>query len=78
MLDFLYSFGIGISFAVGVCCGGFLCQMATRAGRKDFEKAVEETNRMTETRMRDFVNHTDRIACVLEEFAEYKRADRQQ
>ena len=66
MADIFYAFGIGIGFSVGVLSGAMLCQLATRAGRKDFEKMVEKTNLMTEDRLLDYVVNTDRIASCLE------------
>lgn len=77
MWDVLHSFGIGIGFSVGVLSGATLCQLATRAGRQDFAKAVEETNRMTEQRLREYVANTDRIAAVLERFEMYRAEDKQ-
>ena len=78
MWDVVHSFLIGIGFSVGVCSGAILCQLANKAGRQDFFKAVEDTNRMAEERLRGYVENTARIACVLERWEHQRIEDRQQ
>jgi hypothetical protein len=65
-MHMLYSFGIGLSFAVGVGLGAFLCTIATRRGREEFKRDVLDHNKMVEDRLLKYVENTARIAAALE------------
>ena len=66
MLDFLYAFGIGIAFSLGICVGAFLAQMATKAGRKELDEKFMSHTSIVEKRLASYVEHTSRIADTLD------------
>lgn len=43
MLDMLYAFGIGVSFAVGIAFGAWLSRMANKEGREEMRQQSEIT-----------------------------------
>lgn len=42
MWDVFHSFAAGITFAVGVCVGAYLCRLATREGRKEEAEEIKQ------------------------------------
>ena len=66
MVDIIYTFGIGISFALGIGIGAYLCRLAILQGRKDVDEGIVFHNKMVESRLKKYVEHTDRIASALE------------
>lgn len=69
MSSLIYSFGIGLSFAVGIFTGAFLCSLATRKGREGLNKSILEHNERVENRLAGYVEHSARIAIALESIA---------
>jgi hypothetical protein len=66
MHQMIYAFGIGLSFAVGIFTGAFLCTVATRKGRDEFKHDVLDHGKRVEDRLEKYVEHTGRIAVALE------------
>jgi len=66
MLDFLYAFGVGISFVIGVGAGTVLCVTVTKRGNLEMKEQINKHNEMVESRLEAYVFNTERIATVLE------------
>lgn len=66
MIDFLYAFGIGITFALGMSLGLILCTRGVKRTTQSQTDVMLKHQRIVENRLVDYVHNTDRIADALE------------
>lgn len=66
MIEVLHSFAMGITFALGVAIGAYLCAVASKIGGTQFRKDWQEHYRRTEERLCKTVEVQTRIADALE------------
>jgi len=66
MWDMIYSFGIGISFAVGVGLGAYLCRVSTKKCLKEDMDYWKKHQEKVEKRLLSYVSNTKLIADALD------------
>ena len=75
MIDILHAFAAGIAFVVGVTVGAVLCQIASRAQRRQFAEDWKQSQDRIDARLRGSLLCHERIATALETITETKSED---
>lgn len=69
-MEFLYAFGVGIAFAIGIFTGAWMCRLSVRHALLDHDKKLEVHTIAVEDRLAKYVENTGRIADALEKTLE--------
>lgn len=76
MSGFLYAFGIGVSFAVGIYTGIALCMFSTKKSRDLFAAEMRADRQAIEERLAEQCSHVGQIVVSLNNLYEMKVQDR--